>query len=484
VSEPAAPSESVSAAAVFEALSGLHGLFGFERTSDETVAICTLESLRYEAVPDFFEALEASGFAVRMRIKDKAIPATKAEIFKFLLSGQTRIKVYLDHGNYSQSWTVWLEVWDDSEVPVRAPRVNPFASRLWSQEHISALTAGPGVARLESVIEDHSPYEMAGPIDAVYTWVNFDDPGWRKLYREWVDPDGADVVDDAKSGARFISRDELKYSIRSVCTHLPWINHIYVVSNCEPPEWLDLEHPLVTWVDHDQIFPDTADLPTFNSHAIESCLHRIEGLSEHFLYFNDDFFIARDAAKSDFYEVNGLARLHLEPYGNVHGPVTEGDPDYLNAARNGQRIIAELFGHTALSLHTHTPVPMVKSSVAALESARPEDFRRTRRARFRSLTDISVTSFLYPQFAFFNRDAIAAECEFRLIQSSSDYRAALVRLLRDQASRRKLPLAFCLNDGNDSHENEDWSRVVAAFMPAFFAEPSPVERAPTESSSG
>jgi hypothetical protein len=34
-------------------------------------------------------------------------------------------------------------------------------------------------------------------------------------------------------------------------------------------------------------------LPTFSSPAIEANLHRIAGLSEHFLYFNDDVFLGK-----------------------------------------------------------------------------------------------------------------------------------------------------------------------------------------------
>ena len=86
-------------------------------------------------------------------------------------------------------------------------------------------------------------------------------PDWSKM------PELTDV-DDSKRRVRFLSRDELKFSIRSVCEYLPWVNHIYVVSNCEPPPWLDLDHPLISWVDHSQIFPDQDMLPTFNSHAI------------------------------------------------------------------------------------------------------------------------------------------------------------------------------------------------------------------------
>lgn len=56
------------------------------------------------------------------------------------------------------------------------------------------------------------------------------------------------------------------------------------------PEFLVSNHPKLNLVTHDQIIePDC--LPTFNSHAIEINIHKIEGLAEHFVYFNDDTFI-------------------------------------------------------------------------------------------------------------------------------------------------------------------------------------------------
>ena len=47
-------------------------------------------------------------------------------------------------------------------------------------------------------------------------------------------------------------------------------------------------------IDHKHIFRDYEDfLPTFNSICISNMLWRIEGLSDHFVYFNDDVFLTR-----------------------------------------------------------------------------------------------------------------------------------------------------------------------------------------------
>ena len=45
-------------------------------------------------------------------------------------------------------------------------------------------------------------------------------------------------------------------------------------------------------MDHREII-EQEYLPTFNSHVIEANLHKIPNLSEHFIYFNDDVFVAK-----------------------------------------------------------------------------------------------------------------------------------------------------------------------------------------------
>ena len=94
---------------------------------------------------------------------------------------------------------------------------------------------------------------------------------------------------------------ELRYSLRSIEKHAPWVRHIFIVTNGQIPSWLNLEHPRLTLVSHDQIFPNSSHLPSYSSPAIESHLHRIPGLSKHFLYLNDDVMFGDDIWPEDFY---------------------------------------------------------------------------------------------------------------------------------------------------------------------------------------
>ncbi|KAJ5397027.1 hypothetical protein N7509_005140 [Penicillium cosmopolitanum] len=167
-----------------------------------------------------------------------------------------------------------------------------------------------------------------GPIDAVYTWVNGSDPLWKSdrdfWYQRWVQdhdaptPDvqnsqnnGSDNADDAFADNHFRDNDELRYSIRSLDKYAPWIRHIYIVTNGQVPSWLDVGNPRVTIAKHTEIFENSSHLPVFSSSAIESNLDRISGLSETFLYFNDDVFLAAPIWPDDFFTPSGVQTIYL-----------------------------------------------------------------------------------------------------------------------------------------------------------------------------
>ncbi|KAH6935599.1 hypothetical protein HPB50_007010 [Hyalomma asiaticum] len=94
---------------------------------------------------------------------------------------------------------------------------------------------------------------------------------------------------------------ELKYSLRSLERYAPWVRKVYIVTNGQIPSWLNLDYPRVTVVTHEEIFPNKSHLPTYSSPAIETHLHRIEGLSQRFIYLNDDVFFGKEVWPEDFY---------------------------------------------------------------------------------------------------------------------------------------------------------------------------------------
>ena len=138
------------------------------------------------------------------------------------------------------------------------------------------------------------------PIDFVVTWVDDQDPKWANKKAQYT---GIGVV-EGSSQVRYRDWDTLKYWFRGVEKFAPWVRNVYFVTDDQKPEWLNIDHPKLKWIKHTDYIP-AEYLPTFNSNVIEWNLHRIEELSETFVYFNDDMFLIRDAKPSDFF-VNGL----------------------------------------------------------------------------------------------------------------------------------------------------------------------------------
>ena len=149
-------------------------------------------------------------------------------------------------------------------------------------------------------MEKRKEFLVDEPIDFVILWVDDRDPKWRKRKAEYT---GVKET-EGNEGARYRDWDTLKYWFRGVEKYAPWVRHVYFVTDDQKPEWLNLDHPKLKWVKHTDFIPQKY-LPTFSAHPIEWNLHRIEGLSERFVYFNDDVFLIDKTEKTDFFR-NGL----------------------------------------------------------------------------------------------------------------------------------------------------------------------------------
>ncbi len=140
-----------------------------------------------------------------------------------------------------------------------------------------------------------------GKIDFIMTWVDGNDEDWLKEKSKFA----ASKLEDDRN-IRFRNWDNLEYWFRGVENFAPWVNKIYFVTWGHIPDWLNTDHPKLEVVNHKDFIPEK-NLPTFSSHTIELNLHRIDGLSEQFVYFNDDIFITNKLKPEDFFK-DGLPR--------------------------------------------------------------------------------------------------------------------------------------------------------------------------------
>lgn len=366
-----------------------------------------------------------------------------------------------------------LEVWNTVDNYILAPKANDISRKIFNdvitELYSKSLDGAPEISQiLKCEYEDKVEFD----IDYVFTWVNSEDPDWQELYSQYK----PNINNDGSSLSRFKNREELKFSLRSLEKNAPWIRNIFIVSNCKPPVWLNMDHPKIQWVYHEEIFNHNS-LPTFSSHAIESNLHKIKDLSNFFIYSNDDFFLARKTTKSDFFLSNGLAKIRFEPWGNVNGEVNIDSPDYLNAARNSNKLLERDFNKSTTQLHTHSPQSMNKSVLKELESKYTDEFNRTSMNKFRDISDIAVTGYLYHHYVYLVGKGVKDYTKTTLIQQNHDFKKIYKNLLSESKKvGGNLPLSFCVNDGADSHLNDEWNIKTLAFLENYFPDKSAFEK--------
>ena len=132
-------------------------------------------------------------------------------------------------------------------------------------------------------------------IDFVILWVDGNDPAWRE---EFVRTRQAE--NDDASEIRYRDWRNLHYWFRSAERFAPWVRKVHFITWGHLPAWLRRDHPKLHIVNHRDFIP-AEYLPTFNSNTIELNIHRIEGLADRFVLFNDDTFLTRGCRPEDFF---------------------------------------------------------------------------------------------------------------------------------------------------------------------------------------
>ena len=375
-----------------------------------------------------------------------------------------------------------VEFWDVRDDRLLAPRANRVAEDILAdgetveapEEVFTRLApaGGPSYptrAEFTGTLVD----DITFPIDVVYTWVDGDDPTWRAR-RDAVlgGVDEGTLNEQAANDSRYISRDELRFSLRSLEMHAPWVRHIWIVTDDQVPAWLDESHSKITVVDHKEVFGDRGALPTFNSHAIESQLHHIDGLAEHFLYFNDDFFLGRPVTPHCFFHPNGVAKFFLSKAHVALGERSVTDLPVLAAGKNNRRLIEETFGPVLTQKMKHVPYVLRRSVLAEIAERFAEEAAETSRHQFRHPDDIAIPSSLHHYYGFLTGRSVPGEIEYSytdLADRDTPHR------LRRMLSMRQFDV-FCLND-TDSGEVDQAKQLqlMAWFLEEYFSVPSPYE---------
>jgi hypothetical protein len=317
---------------------------------------------------------------------------------------------------------------------------------------------------------DAQASDITFDIDMVFSWVDGNDPEFQKRRAERMKDVVVGEGDDSE--ARFRQIDELKYALRSVYLFAPWVRRIFIVTDSPKPSWL-ADHPAVTFVRSEEFFTDPAALPTHNSQAVESQLQHIPGLSEHFLYSNDDMFFGRPVQPGMFFSPGGITKF-IEAATRIGLGDNDSDRSgFENSARVNRRLLMERFGRLITRHLEHAATPLRKSVLLELEREFAEDFHRTQLSRFRSSTDISVTNSLYHYYAQMTARAVQQE-NAKVAYVDTTSRAGL-DMLPGLLKRRSQDF-FCLNDGSFPEVPADERQArVQDFLERYYGIPAPWE---------
>lgn len=261
-------------------------------------------------------------------------------------------------------------------------------------------------------------------IDFVILWVDGNDPHWLAEKKKYQ----SDDITENNSNNRYRDWGLLPYWFRAVEKFAPFVRKIHFVTWGHLPPFLNAENPKLNIVRHDEFIPPEY-LPTFSSHAIEMNIHRIPGLADQFVYFNDDMFLLRPFQPEDFFR-DGLpctygGEVPIELIGNIgtwqhaavndlgivnaHFPKREAMVKYGKKYRDKRYrwkdnlrtfLLEKLYPDYFTGFkNLHAPAAYLKRTFQEVWNAEPEKLASTCRDRFRTSDNVNQWLALWWQIA-------------------------------------------------------------------------------------
>jgi len=318
-------------------------------------------------------------------------------------------------------------------------------------------------------------------IDIVIPWVDGSDLEWQQEFRKYA---ALATGRDDNSEIRYRDWDNLQYLFRGIEKFAPWVRKVHFITTGQKPKWLNLDAPKLNFVKHEDFIPKEW-LPTFSVRPIELNLHRIEGLSEQFVYFNDDYFLLRPVKPERFFR-NGLpcdmAILDTLPMGGPRGHMLMNDMNvvishfpkssvlknnlwkFLNP-RYGSQLLRSIplipFSVFPGFRNHHMPQAFLKSTFREVWEAEEPLLREVSGHRFRDITDVNQYMFRFWQLMsgkFHSINIVKGTCRYTLSDREADKLAAAIRTQKSEI----LVMA-------DSENVTDFHALVAKINAAFDA---------------
>lgn len=263
---------------------------------------------------------------------------------------------------------------------------------------------------------------MDFPIDFVVTWVDGSDPAWRAKKSKY-DSTFTTSENNMNSDKAYREWGTFKYWFRGVEKFAPWVNKVYLVTDNQKPDWLNINSDKLVLIDHKDIINNDF-LPVFSANPIESNIHRISDLSEHFVFFNDDMYLTAQVEPTDFFSEEGLPKYNtaLSPiipvrYGTGNFQINDMEVvtsyftrneilkngQFFNPKQGLKNIVKSLLYKNSKFIcgfwESHLPYPLLKSTMELVWEKEKDILERTSASRFRNPSDTNVWLFKYWQIA-------------------------------------------------------------------------------------
>jgi hypothetical protein len=290
----------------------------------------------------------------------------------------------------------------------------------------------------------------SGPdrIDIVYLWVDGSDPQWqanRSAAQQRSTGDDARARHGDVAG-RYRDNGELRYNLRALQRFFPQHGTVHIVTDAQRPAWLRAG-PGVNVIDHRDLIPAGA-LPVFDSGHIETYLHHIPGLSERYVYLNDDVFLGAPFDPAWWFSTAGVAVFKEAGLLPDYAATQSHESALVNASLLSRAWLSArdpLYRHVP-RIFSHSPRPMLVSAMLELEREAPELFGSVRSTVFRSWSVPPLIPDLVPRWMLHDRRAVVREGDSMYVASgAADAAAQFAELI---ARFGKLDY-FCINDTSD-----------------------------------
>ena len=332
---------------------------------------------------------------------------------------------------------------------------------------------------------------MDNKIDFLITWVDESDKVWQDERGHY-----AALLHKEIDECRFRNWGTLRYWFRGVEKYAPWVNKIFFVTCGHLPEWLDINHPKLQIVKHSDFIP-AEYLPTFNSYVIESYFHKIKGLSERFVYFNDDMFLI-DSVKPEHFFKDGLpcdlGRMTISIHSGSFGTSILLANTLINEHFNKKEVIHKnfmkwfypyygkgLLFNMICSLirrdefvgffNPHLQQAFLKTTFNNVWEKCEKDLKRTSSNKFRDYSDVSFWFFRYWQLASgnFSPYNIMRDGHYFRISDSNYLKAA-------DCIRKQKGKFICVNDTEGALNFDIYKNAILSAFKDLLPEKSKFEK--------